>query len=139
MLILTPVTKGIIMNQRVIIISGPSLFQDKSLYNGLIINNTVLNNNNNFKLESILKEKTVHCIVVEINNDDPFEIENIKNIKKKFPDINMILIEEDRTRDNIARAFQMGASDVFSKPYKLELLLERINAMMKYGINSKLR
>ena len=120
------------MNKHMIIISGPTLIKDKELYKGLHINNRVIITNNNFKLEAILKKHTAHCVIFEINNDDPFEIENIKHIKNKFPNLNMILIDGEGKRDFIARAFQMGVNDVFPRPYKYELLLERINAFLKY-------
>jgi len=119
------------MKTHCILISGSTIAKEERLYAELEKNARVIRNTNNYRIESILKSNEVHLILVEISNHNNTEIEIIKNVKHKYPDVEILLLNGDGDVEIIASAIEKGAKDAFKKPYKIDLITERINAILQ--------
>ena len=60
------------------------------------------------------------------------DIDLIKNIKSKFPEILILLINGNGNRNLIAQAFAFGVKDAFRKPYRYDLIEERVKGLLNY-------
>ena len=123
------------MMKHCIIISGPTIANDDRLSNELQKNAVVLKNKDNTRIASIIANTKVDLILFEVFNENRSEIEIIKNVKSQHPDIEIILIDGERDRDVLAKAFKYGAKDAFRKPYKCALIVERVNVLLRHEKN----
>ena len=53
----------------------------------------------------------------------------MKQLKQEHPQLTIILIDGDN--DLIAKTFEVGVKDVFRKPYKTDLVAERIRSLIR--------
>jgi len=120
------------MEKYCILLSGPTANNDKELIAELQINTLVLKNSDNKQIESILKAHKINLILFEINKNNHSEIELIKNIKNQFPKIPIILIDGNGDREVMVKAFDYGVKDAFKKPYKFNLISERVSALLRH-------
>ena len=120
------------MEKYCILLSGPTANNDKELIAELQINTLVLKNSDNKQIESILKAHKINLILFEINKNNHSEIELIKNIKNQFPKIPIILIDGNGDREVMVKAFAYGVNDAFKKPYKFNLISERVSALLRH-------
>lgn len=111
-----------------VLISGKRVSNDDLLIDELKKNMTVLKNSNNSGIESIVYNRKVDLILLEISQDVASEVEIVKNIKFKFSNIKIIVINGNR--EMISRSLSYGANDVFRSPYKRHLVVERTKAML---------
>jgi len=120
------------MMKNCILISGSTTAIDTKLVSELQKTATVLTNLDNSNIESIIESTRVDIILLEISKENCSEIEIIKNIKSQYPDIEIILINGGRDRALMAKAFKNGVKDAFRMPYKIALIVERVNALLRY-------
>ena len=112
-----------------ILISGSTVAKDDILSNELQKSGTIFKTTDNSQVETILASQKVDLLLMEISHTHS-EVGIIEDVKKKYPDIKIILINGNGVRDVIAQGFQYGAKDAFRKPYKRDLLVERISALI---------
>lgn len=125
------------MKKKFVLISGPTISTDEKLAAELQKSAVVLKNSDNKRIELIITKRKIDLLLIEISKEYPSEVEMIKNIKTKFPHIVIILIG-DENRNVMAKAFKNGAKDAFKKPYKCDLIAERVRALLSYiNRNSK--
>ena len=127
------------MNKKCVLISGPTIAGDPKLGTEIQKNAIVLKNSDNQQILSILKNQKVELILFEIVNEYLSDIDLIKDIKTKFPEILILLIDGNGNRNLIAKAFQYGAKDAFRKPYKYDLIEERVRVLLNIKSNEKKR
>ncbi len=119
------------MNKHCVLICGPTVATDNKLVVELQKSTIVLKNKNSSRIESTIKNKAVSLIILEITKKGSLtEVELIKNIKDLYPNIEIILINGHGDRDITATAFANGARDAFRMPYKISLIVERVNAIL---------
>lgn len=116
---------------RGILISGPTIAFDDELGRALEENAEIFKNSNNAEIESIIATHKIDLVLLEISKDRDWEVEIIKRVKKRFPGVLVVLIDGDNKRNVIAQAFESGVKDAFRKPYKTELVVERVNVLIK--------
>jgi DNA-binding response OmpR family regulator len=92
----------------------------------------ILANKDIHRIESILRQQHVDLLLLEITADRPAEVEIIKRIKKQHPAVAILVIDGDGDHDVLIKAFAYGAKDGFRKPYERKLVVERIQAILKY-------
>lgn len=90
----------------------------------------VMKNSDNRDIFSILDNRKVELILFEIVNEHLADIDLIKKLKSKFPGIIILLIDGNGNRNLIAKAFENGAKDAFRKPYRYDLIEERVKALL---------
>ena len=115
------------------LVTGESISKDDVLLNTLQKNIKVISNKDNAQVEAIIKKNKIAIILLEISgNYKPSEINLIKEIKIQLPYCKIILINGNGNREAIARAFSNGANDLFRKPYKTDLIIDRVKALLSY-------
>jgi DNA-binding NarL/FixJ family response regulator len=117
------------MKKRCVLVSGESVSKDAELISELKKNAVVLRNADNTKIETLLRTRKVDVIILEVSSKSPGEVDIILHIKAKFMHVKIILI--DGEREVVAKAFQYGVSDVYKKPYRNEMVVERVKALLK--------
>ena len=121
------------MNQFTVLISGPNISYDEYLSDEIGKSAFVLNNIDNSRIFPLLTERPYNLILLEVNPSIPNEIETIKKIKHRCPSIDIILIDGDSNKSLISKAFEYGVIDLFRKPYKSWLLIERSHAILRHN------
>ena len=115
------------------LLSGSTICRDDDLVKGLQKCVDVLKNPNNYEISTILGKNKIDLILMEITNHyRPSEIEIIKYIRDNYPKVKVILIDGNGNKEAIARAFAFGAKDLFKKPYKIDLIVERVHALFRH-------
>jgi PleD family two-component response regulator len=118
------------MKKKCVLISGPTIAGDPQLGAGIQKSAVVLKNSDNQQIVSILKSRKVELILFEIVKENLLDIDLIKNIKSKFPEILILLIDGNGNRNLIATAFEYGVKDAFRKPYRYDLIEERVKGLL---------
>lgn len=113
-----------------VLISGPTSL-DQGLLQELQKHATTLKCLQSSEIDAILESTEVTIVVLEITPDSSVDLDIIKAIKNKLPKIEIILIDGSDDGKIRARAFALGARDAFPKSYNRELLVERIQALLR--------
>ena len=124
------------MMKHCILISGSTIALDTKLVTELKKIAAVVTNLDNNNVESFIENTRIDVILFEILNKKLSEIEMIKTIKSRYPRVEIILINGEGNQDLIAKAFKYGARDAFRKPYKIALIVERVNAILRSKLKS---
>lgn len=119
------------MAKNCVLLSGPTIAHDEKLKEELEEFAVVVMRDDNSQIESILGENKVDLIILEISNANLHEIEVIKIVITKFPDTEIILVDGNGDQELIAQAFAFGVKDAFRRPYKRDLIAERVNALLR--------
>ncbi len=77
-------------------------------------------------IESI-EDKADYLILTDINMPEMNGIELLKEIKKRYPELKVIMITAYGDEYNFNMAKNLGANDYFTKPLQFDLLRERLN------------
>ena len=120
------------MKKKYVLISGPTIGRDPQLGTEIQKIAIVLKNADNRQIFSILKNQNIALILFEIVNENLTDIDLIKSIKLKFPEILIVLINGNANRKLIAKAFEYGVKDAFRKPYRYDLIEERVKGLLSY-------
>jgi len=120
------------MKKKCVLISGPTIAIDQKLELKIQKYAIVLKNSDNQQAFSILNRRKVELILFEIAKGNFFDIEEIKKIKSSFPDILILLINGNGNNNLIAKAFAYGVKDAFRKPYRYDLIEERVKGLLNY-------
>ena len=116
------------MPKRCVLVSGPSVSKDAKLINSLQKTTVVLSTGNNSEIVSILATHPVDAIILELSTNMSGEVNVIKEIKSMFAHIKIILVNGDRQL--FVSAFRFGVKDAFRKPYRRDMLVERVKALL---------
>ena len=84
--------------------------------------------------EDFLKNTTPHkndCLIVDVKLPKKSGFDLIDTLNKSFSDLNVIFISAMKNIENIAKGFELGASDYIKKPFELDELVIRINHIYK--------
>ncbi|UCE04731.1 MAG: hypothetical protein JSW07_14030 [bacterium] len=120
------------MNKKCVLISGSTIAGDPKLGTEIQKSAIVLKNSDNRQIFSILKNRKVELILFEIIDEYLSDIDLIKDIKTKFPEILILLIDGNGNRNLIGKAFEYGVKDAFKKPYRYDLIEERVKGLLNY-------
>jgi DNA-binding response OmpR family regulator len=82
-------------------------------------------------LDTILEEKTFSLILLELMGATKAELKIIQKIKSNYKSVILIVINNKKNVQNVVNLFNAGAVDVFPVPYNVELLVERVEALLK--------
>ncbi len=77
-------------------------------------------------IESI-ENLTDYLILSDINMPEMNGIELLREIKKRYPDLKVIMITAYGDEHNFNMAKNLGAYDYFTKPLQFDLLKEKLN------------
>jgi len=77
-------------------------------------------------IESI-ENRTDYLILSDINMPEMSGIELLKEIKKRYPELKVIMITAYGDEHNFNMAKNLGADDYFTKPLQFDLLKEKLS------------
>ncbi len=83
------------------------------------------------ELFSLIEQDEPHIIMLDIFLPKPIGIEILKNIKKKYPHIKVIILSGNSEEDLITTSFREGASGYLTKSVEKDELLEAIHAVFE--------
>lgn len=78
-----------------------------------------------------LREQGVDLVLLDINLGRENGLEGLKEIKKGFPDVDVVMVSGQRDPKLIVNAIRDGASDYICKPFAQDELLAVIEKMIK--------
>ena len=119
------------MQKPCVIIYGPTITSDAELIQKLNKHVTIIICLEKDQFEALLETNNVDILLFEITTDSIVNLNIIKTIKRKYPHIEVILIDGIGHRNILARAFASGARDAFPISYNRGLLIERILALLR--------
>ena len=86
-------------------------------------------------LQSIQRDK-IDLVALDLKMPSLPGIEVLKQIKRKDPDIEVIVISAHGTQQNVQDASQYGAGDFISKPFDVPQLMNSINKSLEKRNNN---
>lgn len=88
----------------------------------------------------ILSNTEIDIVILDIKLPEMNGLELLRIIKKDFPDIEILMISGHGDMDSVIHALRNGATDFFSKPFKMLEILSAIERSKRFiQINNKLR
>ena len=114
-----------------ILIAGRSIAGDAPLVNAISqIAATVTRRSPLDVEQTLLRYPTVRLLLLEIDLPD-FDTALLQRWRRAFPDVQIVIIDGSVDRKLLAKAFSLGVKDAFSKPLNRELLVERVEVLMR--------
>lgn len=124
--------KGQVMPNPRVLIHGPNISTDATLVKRLGGAVEPLGGLPPRKLETALRERhNTTILLLEIEDAESFDLPILAMIRREFPEIYIILVDGSGDRKLLAKAFALGIKDAFPKPVKRDLLVERINILLR--------
>ena len=88
----------------------------------------------------LLDSHPINIVILDIKLPEMDGLEVLLKIKKKFPEIEVIMISGHGDIDTVIQALRNGATDYFAKPFRLFDINNAITRTQKYmELNSKLK
>lgn len=117
------------MKRKCVLLYGPTLYKDKELQRKLRQSYSLITEQDETQIEKMLKSHKVDLLLMELENDKTEIVDLINDTKVRLPGIQIVVINGNQSL--ISKAFQNGVKDAFRKPYKVELVLERISILIE--------
>lgn len=70
-------------------------------------------------------------IILDVNLPDGSGLDLLKDIKKDYPDISVIMLTANDTETDIVHGLTSGADDYVTKPFSLSVLRARVNTQLR--------
>ena len=116
------------MKKYFILLFGNTVSNDNKLITALEKFAKVFINSDGKQVEKTLDNFNINLILFEISRKS--DIRLIQKFKKRYVEIPILVVESDGDIETIIQAYSIGVKDVFIKPYKHDLLVERANALL---------
>jgi len=114
-----------------VLISGGSLSEDINLIKVLRSFAEIVITAVNERAKVIVSTQRIDLVLMEIGKGSMVDVEIIKRIKELDAAIPIVTVfDSEEEQDLIATAFSFSVKDAFRRPYKIDLLEERIKALL---------
>lgn len=113
-----------------ILLIGPKINSDTKLHKQLETVARVLLAEDAATVKHFVQSNKIKLLVIEKNNSRK-TILLIEELKNSYPQLVILLIDDMRDQQFLATAFQLGVKDAFHKPYKIDLLVERVSVLLE--------
>ncbi|WP_421919855.1 sigma-54-dependent transcriptional regulator [Marinifilum sp.] len=88
----------------------------------------------------IMDRNEIHIAIVDVNLPEMNGLEVLEKIKKEYPDIEVIMISGYSEMDSVIHSMRLGASDFFTKPFRLRDVEHSIERTKKFvSLNKSLQ
>lgn len=114
-----------------ILISGATIANDEALARELQKSARVLRNEDSGNLKTLIAQTSVQLLILELPEQGRTEMEMISQLKQRHPRLQIVVINGNGNSEALAEAFGYGVKDAFRRPYRVELLEERVRGMIK--------
>jgi DNA-binding NtrC family response regulator len=87
-----------------------------------------------------IESQTIDVVLVDLNLPESKKLDILREIKRRVPDIEVIVASANATVDSAVQAMKNGASDYLAKPFgmrELKLLLERAKDRLKEKVEKR--
>lgn len=118
------------MKNQHVLISGPAIAADEELIHEIEKTATASTNFDNQRLITIIAEKQVDLLLLEVPRCTLSQIQIIAQIRRRYPNLPILLVDGNGDRELIAAALGNGVNDAFRKPYKICLIVERVRTFL---------
>jgi len=81
---------------------------------------------------NIMDENDIHIAVIDVNLPEMSGLEVLEKVKHDFPEIEVIMISGYSEMDSVIHAMRLGASDFFTKPFRLRDVESAIERTKKF-------
>ena len=113
-----------------ILIAGASIANDSRLVEAVAqIAETMTEASAECVVTTLQVNPTIQLLLLEIDEAN-FGAALLQRLLREFPEVQVVCIDGDGDRDLLVEAFSLGAKDAFPKPINLELLTERVGALL---------
>ncbi|MBN2365395.1 MAG: DNA-binding response regulator [Calditrichaeota bacterium] len=120
-----------------IMVHGKDLIDDDSFLQLVKKNADVLLLEDIDYLKQHLDEIHSKLLIFEFSESFEEDLLNLKLLKAAAPFLEILVIDDGLSRDEVIRAFRSGIKDYFKKPYNTRLLVERIEALLRFHENDR--
>lgn len=114
-----------------ILISGATIANDDALVKELQKSARVLRNEDSGNLKALIAQTPVQLLILELPEQGRTEMEMISQLKQRHPRLQIVVINGNGNSEALAEAFGVGVEDAFRRPYRVELLEERIRVLLE--------
>jgi len=121
------------MKKSIILLWGQSVIFDKQLIKELSKFSEVLLCSEIQPIEMFERIGNACLVLFEMAKEKKADVATLKSLLQIFPNIPFILIDGNSDRDVLIQAFENGIKDAFKKPYKRELVVERVKGVLKHN------
>ncbi len=95
-------------------------------------NHQVFTGGDGFEGLTVLREESVDLVILDVWLPNMGGIDVLKEIKKEYPDIEVIMISGHANIDIAVKAVKLGAYDFLEKPLSLDKIINLINNALKF-------
>ncbi len=114
-----------------ILVAGHTIAGDVNLIEAISkISETIATERPTAVIRTLQRTPTIRMLLLELTRAD-FDAGLLQRLRREFPWVQIILIDGRSDRDLLAGAFSLGVKDAFLKPINLELLIERVEVLMR--------
>lgn len=114
-----------------ILISGATIANDNALIKELQKSARVLRNEDSGNLKTLIAQTSVQLLLLELPEQGRKEMELISQLKQRHPRLQIVVINGNGNSETLAEAFGGGVDDAFRRPYRVELVEERVREMLR--------
>lgn len=82
-------------------------------------------------LAQVVEDHSIALLIFEPSAEWERELAELLKIKKRTPEIRIIIVNGGESREAVIRSFKCGFEDYFKKPYDALLLAERAEALVR--------
>ena len=112
------------------LLCGKNITKDKLLFKDLEVKTNLLFFNDQSQISENFNFTEIDLVVLEYSDSLHDHLEFIRHLKKASPLVPIVVVSNSDSMEATVLSFRYGAKDFFKKPYKVDLLIERIDALL---------
>ncbi|MCT4604417.1 MAG: sigma-54 dependent transcriptional regulator [Marinifilum sp.] len=129
-----------VSNLRILILDDEQLVRDELSEFLIDPNFQILKAETPSEAFEIMDRNEVHIAIVDVNLPEMSGLEVLEKIKKDYSDIEVIMISGYSEMDSVIHSMRLGASDFFTKPFRLRDVEHAIERTKKFvNLNKSLQ
>ncbi len=121
-----------ISNLRILILDDEKLVRDELEEFFIDPNFSIFKAGSPSEAFHIMDENDIHIAVIDVNLPEMSGLEVLEKVKEDFPEIEVIMISGYSEMDSVIHAMRLGASDFFTKPFRLSDVESAIERTKKF-------
>ena len=121
-----------ISNLRILILDDEKLVRDELEEFLIDPNFSVYKAGSPSEAFDIMDKNDIHIAVIDVNLPEMSGLEVLEKVKHDFPEIEVIMISGYSEMDSVIHAMRLGASDFFTKPFRLSDVESAIERTKKF-------
>lgn len=116
-------------------IYGKSFLTDTSLYNKLHEKFNVFFCKEVNQVWNTVEKETINVLLLKIGTNGK-ELELLKELQDQYLNLHVISVGLEKPKEHLIKAFKYGSNDFFKMPLNADLLIERIEGIVRRNEHS---